>query len=144
MVVADQMMNMLGQGVDGTVNHDLVLHVYAHNAQTGDFTLIADDGETIAYQDGAVQDTPITYTQQDNGWLVEIAPANGTYPNAPQQRTIEIRLITPDAQIESVEINGEILSESDWSQDEVIGAFITSAILEDSSGSLQVLFRLQD
>ncbi len=98
--VDDQTLNMLGQRADGSTNNTLIVNVYG--SQAGSFTLIEDDGETMAYQTGAVRETPITF----DGEAVDIGPTTGTYAGAPDQRDVEVRLIT---------VNGSLISEtSDW------------------------------
>jgi alpha-glucosidase len=94
--VDEQTMSMIGQRHDGSQN-TLILNVY-HGAENGSFTLIEDDGETMAYQNGDARETTIAHGQQEqgSGWLVEISAAIGTYVGAPVQRNVEVYLITLD------------------------------------------------
>lgn len=98
MRVDDQTLNMLGQRRDGSKSDRLIVNIYSHSVKNGNFTLIEDDGETMAYQTGAVRETILSYTSQAQGWLVKVGVAAGTYTNAPEQRAVEIRLITADEQ----------------------------------------------
>jgi len=102
MDVDEQTLNMLGQRADGSTDNRLILKVYG-TQQEDRLTLVEDDGETIAYQSGAVRETTITHS----GAVVEIAPAVGMYANAPQQRPVEIRLIGGEGTITGVTLNGE-------------------------------------
>ncbi|HEX2623268.1 MAG TPA: TIM-barrel domain-containing protein, partial [Phototrophicaceae bacterium] len=96
MAVDDQTLNMLGQRADGSIRNDLILNIYSHSVSSGNFTLIEDDGETMSYQDGAVRETPINFTVQNNILNLEVGIATGTYTGAADQRVIEIHVITPD------------------------------------------------
>src|SRR5690606_30634389 len=89
-------MNSFGRTVDGTVNHDLIIEIFDANTDETSFTLIEDDGETIAYQEGAVQEITISYVHEGEGWTIEIAAANGSYDGAATHRTIDLHLIQPD------------------------------------------------
>ncbi|HEX3051214.1 MAG TPA: DUF5110 domain-containing protein, partial [Aggregatilineaceae bacterium] len=101
MDVDEQTLNMLGQRADGSADNRLILKVYG-TQQEGRLTLFEDDGETIAYQSGAVRETIITHS----GAVVEIAPAVGTYADALPQRPVEIRLIGGEGTITGVTLNG--------------------------------------
>ncbi|MBI5928014.1 MAG: DUF5110 domain-containing protein [Chloroflexi bacterium] len=100
MVVDDTTLNILGQREDGTVRNDLILNVYG----AGNFTLIEDDGVTMAYQTGAVRETAITQAQCGTDWCLDIGPASGSYVDAPAQRNVEIHFITADT-IHEVTLN---------------------------------------
>ncbi len=110
MRVDDQTLNTLGQRTDGTVDNSIVFNVY-HAAQDGAFTLIEDDGETMAYQSGAIRETRVEHHAVENGIAVTISAANGSYSGAPDAREIEIHLISPTITINQVMINGEPLPE---------------------------------
>jgi alpha-glucosidase (family GH31 glycosyl hydrolase) len=96
MPVDDETFNILGQRRDGSVHHDLVIHVYSSTSQVGEFTLIEDDGETTDYQNGAVRETSITYGTDESGWFVDVGPAIGTYRDAPDQRLVDVYVIRPN------------------------------------------------
>ncbi|WP_119070520.1 TIM-barrel domain-containing protein [Aggregatilinea lenta] len=98
MPVEEGTLNMLGQRTDGSISHDLTVTVYAAEVAPAAFTLIEDDGTTMAYRDGAVRETPITATRLGAGWSGEIGSAAGTYAGAPDQRAITVHLITPDGE----------------------------------------------
>ena len=105
MGIDDLTMNILGQRQDGSAHNRLILNVYSAN-QGGDFTLIEDDGETMAYHNGAVRQTVLTQEAAHNSWSVTINPAQGTYSGASTERSIEIHLITPSTTITSLTLNG--------------------------------------
>ncbi len=102
--------NLLGQQRDGNNNHSLIFAIY-HASQDGSFTLYEDDGETIAYQTGAVRETHITHTRENGNMTIAISPAEGTFEGAPDSREIEIRLISPSIQVSQIMLNDEELSE---------------------------------
>ncbi|MCC6616165.1 MAG: DUF5110 domain-containing protein [Anaerolineae bacterium] len=71
MAVDDGTANMLGQRLDG--GHDERLIVSAYHAESeGAFTLIEDDGETMAYQDGDVHETRLSQHADDGSWQIAI------------------------------------------------------------------------
>jgi alpha-glucosidase (family GH31 glycosyl hydrolase) len=92
MAVDDQTMNLLGQ------RRDLIINVYSREETQGSFTLIEDDGQTMAYQNGEVMETPIIF----DGNSVKIEAANGTYDDAPQTRPVEIHVINGPGKIEPI------------------------------------------
>jgi alpha-glucosidase (family GH31 glycosyl hydrolase) len=94
MLVDDQTMNTLGMRRDGSES-TLILSAY-HATEGGSFTLIEDDGATITYQNGDVRETVVRLSQQGESWVVEVGASTGTYANAPEQRSVEIYLISPD------------------------------------------------
>lgn len=108
MVVDDATFNILGQHSDGTFDTTLIATVYAAN-QGGDFILMEDDGVTVAYQAGMVRETAISHVATDTGLVINIAPAQGTFENAPSQRPIELRLVTPRTSFSGITLNGEAL-----------------------------------
>jgi len=96
MPVDDETFNLLGQRRNGSRGDDLIIHVYSSRS-SGRFTLIEDDGETTAYQDGAVRETTISYGHNETGWFVDVDPVTGTYQDAPDERYMDVTLITPGA-----------------------------------------------
>lgn len=92
--------NILGQRADGSVSHDLDIVIYSADAASGDYTLIEDDGVTTAYLTGAVRETQVSFTRDDDGgFTVTIGTATGTYDGAPDTRNIEVRVVTADGSI---------------------------------------------
>src|SRR5262249_48845337 len=86
MYVDDLTMNALGARRDGTRRDDLVVRVYADDAPGGArhrFTLYEDDGETVAYLDGAVRRTVVSQRRRGDRLDLGIAASSGTYAGAP-------------------------------------------------------------
>lgn len=75
------------------------MRVYAAKKRSG-FTLYEDDGETIAYQSGAVRTTPISQQLAGDGLseTVTIAAASGSYDGAPASRNNVVELVTDGMQ----------------------------------------------
>lgn len=94
MHVDDKTMNVLGKRSDGTRRDELIVRVFANEA-TSEFTLYEDDGETIAYQQGAVRTTAIRQQRTGGRVTVTIGGASGAYPGALDRRDNVIELITP-------------------------------------------------
>ncbi len=107
MRVDDMTLNTLGQRTDGTVDNSIIFAVY-HASQDGSFTLIEDDGETMAYQTGAIRETRVDHQATDDAITVTVNAASGTYDGAPTARDLEIRLISPTP-VSEVLINGEVI-----------------------------------
>jgi alpha-glucosidase len=105
MPVDDQTMNTLGKRRDGSTNDTLILNVY-RASEDGSTTIIDDDGETMAYQNGDVWQTTVTSAESDTGVTVIVAPQETASESAPAERSIEIRLVSPNAAVTSVLING--------------------------------------
>lgn len=125
MKVDDQTLNQLGQRKDGSANDTIIFNIY-HAAQDGAFTLIEDDGETIAYQSGAVRETEVTQQANGTNLTVTISAANGTYVGALDERNVEIHLFSPERVVGRVLLNGQALPE------------LTSADSEAKQGWLQL------
>ena len=107
MFVDDKTMNVLGKRTDGSTRNELIARVYASRTPSG-FTLYEDDGETIAYQSGAVRTTSISQQLSADGTseTVTVAAASGTYDGAPSKRDNVIELVVEDAQATQVTLNG--------------------------------------
>ncbi len=136
MWVDEATLNMLGQRDDGTTRNDLILNVYG---QGGAFTLIEDDGTTMAYQGGAVRETPITYAACDSGWCLEIGPAVGSYDGAPDQRPVEVRFIGHDAAIAEVVVNDTTIPQITTAEESTQGWMLTDAgVLIIKAGVMEV------
>jgi hypothetical protein len=76
MPIDDDTLNLLGLRADGSMRSDLILKVYASPAG-GSFTLIEDDGETMAYRTGAVRETLITQAATGTSWFVSVGAPTG-------------------------------------------------------------------
>ena len=57
------------------------------------FTLVEDDGETVAYLRGEVRQTEIAQRREVGAVAVEIAAARGTYAGAPDQRAVALEVV---------------------------------------------------
>ncbi|HRF98725.1 MAG TPA: glycoside hydrolase family 31 protein, partial [Aggregatilineales bacterium] len=108
MNVDENTLNMLGQRVDGNTDNTLIVNIY-HATTDGTFTLIEDDGETMAYRDDAVRETTISHYTQGNGITIEISEAIGTFDGAGDERMIELRLNLPTITVGTIRLNGENL-----------------------------------
>jgi alpha-glucosidase (family GH31 glycosyl hydrolase) len=53
------------------------------------FTLYEDDGETMAYADGAYALTPITQSMSRETLILEVGAASGSYDGMPEERTVQ-------------------------------------------------------
>ncbi len=111
MIVDDQTMNMLGRRREGSPVADIQFGVYRHTVESGRFTLIEDDGISVAYLSGAVRETPVEFSTDGNMMTITIEAASGTFDGAPAQRNIRIRLVGAGETVVSVSLNGEELSE---------------------------------
>jgi alpha-glucosidase len=74
----------------------LAMRVFA-DAKPTSFTLFEDDGETVAYQHGAVRATQVAQQQSGSSVQVSIAPAQGEYAGAPSSREIRVELVVDAA-----------------------------------------------
>ncbi len=108
MYVDEQTMNIMGRRRDGRRHDELRVRVYAHRSPS-QFTLYEDDGETIAYQRGAVRTTVISQRQMDDRVVVTVRGASGTYAGAPARRDTIVKLIVEKRDVEQVSVNGEPL-----------------------------------
>ncbi|MGC1952083.1 MAG: TIM-barrel domain-containing protein [Gammaproteobacteria bacterium] len=108
MHVDDKTMNVLGKRTDGSTRNELVVRVYASSTPST-FTLYEDDGETIAYQSGAVRTTALSQQRSDTSATVVIDAVNGSYTGAPTRRDTVIELVVEDAEAKDVSLNGRPL-----------------------------------
>ncbi len=109
--IDEQTMNFSGKRMDGTTpvsNRELRVRVYADSKPTS-FSLYEDDGESRAYESGAVRVTRITQAANASGEEVIIEPAHGTYAGAPDARDAVLELHARDAQARSVSVDGNEL-----------------------------------
>jgi len=115
MFVDDKTMNVIGKRTDGSTHNELIVRVYAAKVPSG-FTLYEDDGETIAYQSGAVRTSPISQQLAGDGLsgTVTIAAASGSYDGAPASRNNVVELVTDGMQEDvqkPVTLNGNKLTQ---------------------------------
>ncbi len=104
MHVDEMTMNIMGQRTDGSRRDEVIVRVYAHDVRgmsgsnivdgMSQFTLIEDDGETIAYQNGAVRQTVVVQAVRDRRAGVIIDLATGSYAGAPDRRENVVQLVT--------------------------------------------------
>jgi alpha-glucosidase len=88
------------------------VRVYAAPESTA-FTLYEDDGETVAYQGGAVRATVLSQAL-DRGTgraTVTIGAAEGTYAGAPASRACRVELVLDGDRATGVTLNGVALPE---------------------------------
>jgi alpha-glucosidase len=110
MAVDERTMNSLGLREDGSLRDELILRVYADEAESS-FTLYEDDGVTIAYQEGALRTTRITQQRAGDRVTITIGPASGSYAGAPESRDNVVELHARDAGVLGVELNGSALGQ---------------------------------
>lgn len=109
MWVDEQTMNITGQRLDGSQRDELILRVYADQAASS-FTLYEDDGQTMAYQQGAVRTTELSQQQRGSGVTVTISGASGSFAGAAQTRANVVWLYTDGmGPAASVALNGQPL-----------------------------------
>ena len=111
MFVDDKTMNIFGKRTDGSVRDELIARVYADPAFTN-FTLYEDDGQTIAYQSGAVRTTLLSQKRVPEAEIVTVAAALGSYTGAPDKRDNVIRLVIDSPErVTNVTLNGAALTQ---------------------------------
>ncbi|MBN1813448.1 MAG: DUF5110 domain-containing protein, partial [Anaerolineae bacterium] len=110
MYVDDRTMNVVGQRTDGSTRDELIVRVYADDTLSS-FTLYEDDGETNAYQGGAVRTTVISQQQTVDGVTVIVGGASGAYAGASTARDNVVKLVVENpGKIIGVTLNGTELS----------------------------------
>lgn len=140
MKIDDQTMNVLGQRRDGSTDETLLLSVY-YASETKSTSVIDDDGTTMAYQDGDFWQTTVTATEDETGMTVTIGAQETTFEAAPNGRPVEIRLISPNADVGSVLLNDaelpaaesmEAFAENDqgWIVDDVGVVHVKSGVMD--------------
>jgi alpha-glucosidase (family GH31 glycosyl hydrolase) len=85
---------------------DLVVRVYP-GPQDSDFTLIEDDGETMAYQSGAVRRTKISQKEEDGRVVITLDSANGSFEGAAQEGNVWIEAALRQQMPTKITFNGE-------------------------------------
>lgn len=104
MYVDDQTMNLKGQRADHSSHSELLLRVLA-SSSASQFTLYEDDGQSMAYQSGAVAETLISQQASDGDYLVTIAPTTGSYTGMPGSRPYQLELFARNGAIAKVYLN---------------------------------------
>jgi alpha-glucosidase (family GH31 glycosyl hydrolase) len=116
MHVDEQTLDLTGLRADGTTRDEMIFTVVSGPQSA--FTLYEDDGETIAYQRGAVRQTDLSQETTGGVTTIQISGAQGTYAGALDRREIIVRLAVPAAAgISAVSWNGEDLPRVDNAQD---------------------------
>jgi alpha-glucosidase len=101
--------NVLGRRRDGSVRDELVVRVYPAAEQTR-FTLHEDDGETVAYETGALAATLLSQRLAGSRATVTIAARTGTYAGAPARRDRVVELVVgPGRRAGAVRVDGALL-----------------------------------
>ena len=117
MYVDEHTMNALGMRSDSGVRNELVVQVYP-DATPSQFTLYEDDGQTVAYQRGAVRTTVISQAMSDTRVTVLIEGVSGAYNGAPSIRNNIAKLVVDHQNGAQVMLNGQELrerqSQTDW------------------------------
>jgi alpha-glucosidase len=108
-LVDDETLNALGKRRSGPPWSALLVRVFAGDpteGRTSRSIVYEDDGETIAYLEGAVRTTPVRQRRRSDGITITIEPARGTYSGAPSQRDTVVELVTCGADVTGVTLNG--------------------------------------
>lgn len=114
MYVDAQTKDAFGHRKDNTVRDELLVKVYAGNAQTA-FTLYEDDGTTLSYDPQthrprySYRTTQISQQPTTAATRVTIDVAQGSYAGAAAGRNNVVRLIVEDAEGRRVLLNGAVL-----------------------------------
>ncbi|HUK33059.1 MAG TPA: DUF5110 domain-containing protein, partial [Vicinamibacterales bacterium] len=108
MLVDDITLNALGKRADGSIRDDLIVRVFADETLTS-FTLYEDDGQTVAYQNGALRTTELSQKRHGSQVTVSIEPAVGSYDGAPTSRHFQVEVVIRDANATAVDVNGVVL-----------------------------------
>ena len=90
---------------------DYIIKVYPHGQSS--FTMYDDDGESYAYEQGAVCSTLFECTQQGRGIEVRVNPVKGSYEGMPEERNyaFDIRCTSKPRK---VSVNGEKIKDWTW------------------------------
>ncbi len=105
---------------DGSVRNELIVRVYDFAPGSGDnnrFTLYEDDGRTIAYQQGEVRKTGLTFSAlsgASEGTLrsvqLDIEASEGSYQGAPTSRNNLLELVTNGIAV-GISLDGQALDQ---------------------------------
>ena len=101
--------NGLGRRTDGTTRDELIVRVYP-DAQPSAFTLYEDDGETVAYQTGALATTALAQRTAGGTTTVTVAARQGTYAGAPAARAQLVELVAGRGRVGAVRVDGAALA----------------------------------
>jgi alpha-glucosidase (family GH31 glycosyl hydrolase) len=108
--VDDHTWNVMGKRDDGTQHDELRVRVFAGGDHSA-FTLVEDDGETIAYQRGQLRRTRIEQKTDEHATTVTIGAASGTYANAPARRDVVVDVVlAAGARPDSIMLDGQPLT----------------------------------
>lgn len=107
MAVDEQTLNVEGRRADGSRRDELVVRVYAAATPTR-FTLYEDDGETVAYRQGAVRETDLDQqlAADRRQATVTVGAARGSYAGAPERRDHRVEIVIDRARVIGVTLNG--------------------------------------
>ena len=112
MQVEEDTLNIMGLRVDGSVDQDLAVRVFARDQPT-QFVLYEDDGWSQAYLNGRVRTTLIEQALEGDIARVTIFPGVGTYEGAPDERNNRVGLVNRDRTVTEVLVNGVSLPRYD-------------------------------
>ncbi len=110
MFVDDKTMNVMGKRTDSSTRDELIVRVYPDTTASS-FTLYEDDGETIAYQTGALRTTALSQQLSGGSATVTIAASSGTYSGAPSSRVNVVELVAENSQASAVTLGGSALTQ---------------------------------
>lgn len=105
--VDEKSMNILGKRTDGSARDELVVRIYPDSVESR-FILYEDDGETVAYREGAVATTALSQLMDGQRVVVTIGERQGEFRGAPERRNNVIELVGT-GQVGSVRLNGRAL-----------------------------------
>lgn len=108
MHVDEKTMNIVGRRTDGSARDELLVRVYG-DLQESSFVLYEDDGESIAYQTGAVATTTISQRGTREGAVVTVGATHGAYAGSPARRNNVVELVMESGEVESVKLNRRAL-----------------------------------
>ncbi|HWI40902.1 MAG TPA: TIM-barrel domain-containing protein, partial [Verrucomicrobiae bacterium] len=98
-------LNISGARADGRGGSELRVKVFA-SPRASSFTIYEDDGETVAYESGAVRETPVRQQAGSSSASVIFSPSSGSFAGAPGRRSFVVHLVVRDALGTAVELNG--------------------------------------
>jgi len=105
--IDDATMNIMGKRADNKEKNIIGIKIFASEKESS-FTLYEDDGESIAYQSGAVRVTEIRQKQIENAVKVTLSAAIGDYHGASYDQNVSVQLISERA-VANVALNGRRL-----------------------------------
>lgn len=84
----------------------------------GSFNLYEDEGDTEAYKDGVFATTLFEQQRTSSSITVKINPREGSYPGMQDARCYTVKILAEEKP-EGVLLNGEAISDEEWSYDEM-------------------------